>query len=144
MSRSRRKTPVDGMTTARSEKQDKRLYNRRYRRVISKWCTSSRSESCCRIFASTAIRGVWTRTVSTDSIHSSTLSACVSRDSIPLNNFAFRIRKGSALETARRFDRLGAALSLKQFTNLISMRRHRGEWRRSPGGFEDPVVAFPL
>lgn len=33
MSRSRRKTPVDGMTTARSEKQDKRLYNRRYRRV---------------------------------------------------------------------------------------------------------------
>ena len=33
MSRSRKKTPVAGMTTAVSEKQDKRLYNRRYRRV---------------------------------------------------------------------------------------------------------------
>ena len=33
MSRSKRRTPVRGNTTARSEKQDKRLYNRRYRRV---------------------------------------------------------------------------------------------------------------
>ncbi len=33
MSRSKRRTPVRGMTSARSEKQDKRLYNRRYRRV---------------------------------------------------------------------------------------------------------------
>ena len=33
MSRSRKKTPVHGMTTARSEKKDKRLYNRRFRRV---------------------------------------------------------------------------------------------------------------
>lgn len=33
MSRSKRRTPVCGVTTARSEKQDKRLYNRRYRRV---------------------------------------------------------------------------------------------------------------
>lgn len=33
MSRSKRRTPVCGITNARSEKQDKRLYNRRYRRV---------------------------------------------------------------------------------------------------------------
>ena len=32
MSRSRKKTPVCGITTARSEKQDKRLANRRLRR----------------------------------------------------------------------------------------------------------------
>ena len=34
MSRSRKKTPVRAITTAHSEKQDKRLYNRRYRRVL--------------------------------------------------------------------------------------------------------------
>jgi hypothetical protein len=33
MARSRKKTPVQGMTTAISEKKDKRLYNRRFRRV---------------------------------------------------------------------------------------------------------------
>lgn len=33
MSRSRRKTPIHGMTSASSEKKDKRLYNRRFRRV---------------------------------------------------------------------------------------------------------------
>jgi len=33
MSRSRRKTPIGGVTTAGSEKQDKRDYKRRYRRV---------------------------------------------------------------------------------------------------------------
>lgn len=34
MSRSKKRTPVCGMTSARSEKLDKRLYNRRYRRVF--------------------------------------------------------------------------------------------------------------
>lgn len=34
MSRSRRKTPISGITTARSEKQDKRLANRRIRRRV--------------------------------------------------------------------------------------------------------------
>ena len=33
MSRSKKRTPVCGLTGARSEKQDKRLYNRRYRRI---------------------------------------------------------------------------------------------------------------
>lgn len=33
MSRSRKKTPVHGMTMAASEQQDKRRYNRRFRRV---------------------------------------------------------------------------------------------------------------
>ena len=33
MSRSKKKTPVTGMTTARSEKDDKRLANRKFRRV---------------------------------------------------------------------------------------------------------------
>jgi hypothetical protein len=33
MSRSKKRTPIGGITTARSEKQDKRFYNRRYRRV---------------------------------------------------------------------------------------------------------------
>ena len=31
MSRSKKRTPVCGMSGARSEKQDKRIYNRRYR-----------------------------------------------------------------------------------------------------------------
>lgn len=35
MSRSRKKTPVSGITTARSEKQDKRLANRRLRRATN-------------------------------------------------------------------------------------------------------------
>ena len=34
MSRSRKKTPISGITTARSEKQDKRLANRRIRRRV--------------------------------------------------------------------------------------------------------------
>ena len=33
MSRSKKRTPVCGMTGAASERQDKRFYNRRYRRV---------------------------------------------------------------------------------------------------------------
>jgi hypothetical protein len=33
MARSRKKTPVHGITTASSEKKDKRLYNRRFRHV---------------------------------------------------------------------------------------------------------------
>ena len=33
MSRSRKKAPVLGLTTTTSEKKDKRLYNRRFRRV---------------------------------------------------------------------------------------------------------------
>jgi len=33
LSRSKKKTSIGGFTTARSEKQDKRLYNRRYRRA---------------------------------------------------------------------------------------------------------------
>jgi hypothetical protein len=34
VSRSRKRTPVCGITTARSEKQDKRLNNRRYRHKV--------------------------------------------------------------------------------------------------------------
>ena len=34
MARSRRHTSICAITTAKSEKQDKRLYNRRYRRTI--------------------------------------------------------------------------------------------------------------
>lgn len=34
MSRSMRRTPISGMTTAPSEKQDKRLANRRLRRIV--------------------------------------------------------------------------------------------------------------
>lgn len=34
MSRSKKRTPVCGMTGAASEKQDKRLYNRRHRRAF--------------------------------------------------------------------------------------------------------------
>jgi hypothetical protein len=34
MSRSRRKTPIRGITTAQSEKQDKRIANRRLRRRV--------------------------------------------------------------------------------------------------------------
>jgi hypothetical protein len=33
MSRSRKKTSIGGITTSESEKQDKRIYNRRFRRV---------------------------------------------------------------------------------------------------------------
>jgi hypothetical protein len=35
MSRSRRKTPIFGITTARSEKQDKRLANRKLRHAVA-------------------------------------------------------------------------------------------------------------
>jgi len=35
MSRSKKRTPVCGMTAATSEKQDKRKYNRRYRRACN-------------------------------------------------------------------------------------------------------------
>ena len=35
MSRSRRKTPVLGITTAKSEKQDKRIANRKLRRLVN-------------------------------------------------------------------------------------------------------------
>lgn len=34
MSRSRKKTPIGGITTARSEKEDKRFANRKARRVV--------------------------------------------------------------------------------------------------------------
>lgn len=34
MSGSRKRTPISGITTARSEKQDKRIYNRRLRHSI--------------------------------------------------------------------------------------------------------------
>ena len=34
MTRSRRKTPISGITTASSEKQDKRLANRKVRRAV--------------------------------------------------------------------------------------------------------------
>ena len=34
MSRSRKKTPIFGITTARSEKEDKRIANRKLRRVV--------------------------------------------------------------------------------------------------------------
>jgi hypothetical protein len=34
MARSRKKTPISGITTARSEKQDKRLANRKVRRAV--------------------------------------------------------------------------------------------------------------
>ena len=34
MSRSRKKTKIHGVTTATSEKQDKRFSNRRYRRIV--------------------------------------------------------------------------------------------------------------
>jgi len=34
MSNSRKKTSIGGITTSCSEKQDKRIYNRRYRRVL--------------------------------------------------------------------------------------------------------------
>ena len=37
MSRSRKRSPFRGITTAPSEKQDKRLYRRRYRRVAKQF-----------------------------------------------------------------------------------------------------------
>lgn len=41
MARSRRKTPITGITTATSEKQDKRVANRRHRRVNRQILTAS-------------------------------------------------------------------------------------------------------
>ena len=37
MSRSKKRTPISGIAGASSEKQDKRLYNRRYRRVCEQF-----------------------------------------------------------------------------------------------------------
>lgn len=42
MSRSARKTPIRGVTTASSEKQDKRLANRKFRRLVK---TSLKNDS---------------------------------------------------------------------------------------------------
>jgi len=45
MSRSRKKTPIGGITTARSEKEDKRFANRKARRVVKEViCVSPESE----------------------------------------------------------------------------------------------------
>lgn len=44
MSRSRRKTPVQGITTAQSEKSDKRAYNRRFRRATKQAVQHSPSD----------------------------------------------------------------------------------------------------
>jgi hypothetical protein len=41
MARSRKKTPICGITTARSEKQDKRLANRKVRRAVNQALTTS-------------------------------------------------------------------------------------------------------
>jgi hypothetical protein len=41
MSRSRRRTPITGITTASSEKQDKRLANRKLRRVTNEMLRGS-------------------------------------------------------------------------------------------------------
>ena len=52
------------------------------------------------------------------------------------------INIGTTLVSACQFDRLGAALSLKQPTNLTSMRMRKGEWRRSPGGLKTQLLRF--
>ena len=41
MTRSRKKTPISGITTAESEKQDKRLANRRVRRAVKQALATS-------------------------------------------------------------------------------------------------------
>jgi hypothetical protein len=41
MTRSRKKTPISGITAARSEKQDKRLANRRVRRAVKQVLATS-------------------------------------------------------------------------------------------------------
>ena len=41
MARSRKKTPICGITTARSEKQDKRLANRKVRRAVKQVLATS-------------------------------------------------------------------------------------------------------
>lgn len=41
MSRSRKKTPVGGITTARSEKEDKQIANRNARRVVKEVLSAS-------------------------------------------------------------------------------------------------------
>jgi hypothetical protein len=41
MTRSRKKTPISGITTVRSEKQDKRLGNRRVRRAVKQALATS-------------------------------------------------------------------------------------------------------
>ncbi len=40
MTRSRRKTPIAGVTVAASEKRDKQDYNRRYRRIVKQAVTA--------------------------------------------------------------------------------------------------------
>jgi hypothetical protein len=43
MTRSRKKTPISGITAARSEKQDKRLANRKVRRAVKQALAASAS-----------------------------------------------------------------------------------------------------
>ena len=55
MSRSKRKTPIFGITTAKSEKQDKRRWIRTFRR-IAKIKTQTKSEAPVKI---AAVTNVW-------------------------------------------------------------------------------------
>jgi hypothetical protein len=64
MARSRKKTPICGITTARSEKQDQLLANRRVRRAVKQTlATSADSEFSYRVAASSRAHGPWRRTV---------------------------------------------------------------------------------
>jgi len=45
VSRSRRKMPIHGVTTAESEKQEKRAYNRRYRHAVKQAVQSGDDET---------------------------------------------------------------------------------------------------
>jgi hypothetical protein len=44
MARSRRKTPICGITTARSEKQDKKIWHSRYRAAVRTHLRSNRDQ----------------------------------------------------------------------------------------------------
>ena len=46
MSRSRKRTSISGISTSVSEKQDKRLYNRRYRRYCNIFLRTSDEDAC--------------------------------------------------------------------------------------------------
>ncbi|MEM9998201.1 MAG: hypothetical protein AAF809_10920 [Bacteroidota bacterium] len=58
MSRSRKKTPIAGITTARSEKHDKRLANRRLRRRVRQRLAAGRDGTDLPLLRE--VSNVWT------------------------------------------------------------------------------------
>jgi hypothetical protein len=76
MAGSRKNNPVRGMTTASSEKKDKELYNRRFRRISKQALHVNPGREVLPTCGNTATLGAWTRMAKCDSIQRNILNGC--------------------------------------------------------------------